>query len=193
MLEPIPGQPGLFWDSDDPHKVINIRDFREGDKYDQAPSPIVTWRADQHARPWYWHMHPYGSRARRRRSERVRANRIRRLDKQLRCAEWNEPPFKYVDRAHSKNGIWLCKQYGLEPVEGMNGVFYNLLADNPPEGGLYPLVSVRDYREGETLTGLMLMLVPNRWKDDTQNEPHGFLFFNEVLAERAKNTPEEIP
>jgi hypothetical protein len=35
-FEPIPGQPGLFRDSDNPDQnvVYNIRDFREGDKYD---------------------------------------------------------------------------------------------------------------------------------------------------------------
>ena len=35
-LEPIPGQPGLFRDAEgaDPNQIINIRDFREGDKYD---------------------------------------------------------------------------------------------------------------------------------------------------------------
>lgn len=34
VIEPIPGQPGLFRDPSNPEKVINIRDFREGDKYD---------------------------------------------------------------------------------------------------------------------------------------------------------------
>ena len=40
-FEPIPGQPGLFRDSDnpDPNVIYNIRDFREGDKYDTIAIP----------------------------------------------------------------------------------------------------------------------------------------------------------
>lgn len=39
-LEPIPGQPGLFRDTEgDPNNIINIRDFREGDKYDTVVLP----------------------------------------------------------------------------------------------------------------------------------------------------------
>jgi hypothetical protein len=40
-FEPIPGQPGLFRDTDnpDPNVVYNIRDFREGDKYDNIAIP----------------------------------------------------------------------------------------------------------------------------------------------------------
>jgi hypothetical protein len=40
-FEPIPGQPGLFRDTDnaDPNVVYNIRDFREGDKYDTIAIP----------------------------------------------------------------------------------------------------------------------------------------------------------
>jgi len=40
-FEPIAGQPGLFRDSDnpDPNVVYNIRDFREGDKYDNIAIP----------------------------------------------------------------------------------------------------------------------------------------------------------
>jgi hypothetical protein len=40
-LEPIPGQPGLFRDPEgaDPNQIINIRDFREGDKYDTIAIP----------------------------------------------------------------------------------------------------------------------------------------------------------
>ena len=39
VIEPIPGQPGLFRDPSNPEKVINIRDFREGDKYDSVAIP----------------------------------------------------------------------------------------------------------------------------------------------------------
>lgn len=39
VIEPIPGQPGLFRDPSNPEKVINIRDFREGDKYDTVAIP----------------------------------------------------------------------------------------------------------------------------------------------------------
>lgn len=39
VIEPIPGQPGLFRDPSNPDKVINIRDFREGDKYDSVAIP----------------------------------------------------------------------------------------------------------------------------------------------------------
>lgn len=39
-FEPIPGQPGLFRDSEgDPNQIYNIRDFREGDKYDTIAVP----------------------------------------------------------------------------------------------------------------------------------------------------------
>jgi hypothetical protein len=39
-FEPIPGQPGLFRDSEgDPNQIFNIRDFREGDKYDTIAIP----------------------------------------------------------------------------------------------------------------------------------------------------------
>lgn len=39
-FEPIPGQPGLFRDSEgDPNQIFNIRDFREGDKYDAIAIP----------------------------------------------------------------------------------------------------------------------------------------------------------
>lgn len=39
-FEPIPGQPGLFRDADgDPNQIFNIRDFREGDKYDTIAIP----------------------------------------------------------------------------------------------------------------------------------------------------------
>lgn len=41
-FEPIPGQPGLFRDSDNPDTVYNIRDFREGDKYDTIAIPTGT-------------------------------------------------------------------------------------------------------------------------------------------------------
>jgi hypothetical protein len=39
VIEPIPGQPGLFQDPSQPGKIINIRDFREGDKYDTVAIP----------------------------------------------------------------------------------------------------------------------------------------------------------
>lgn len=39
VIEPIPGQPGLFRDPSNPDKIINIRDFREGDKYDSVAIP----------------------------------------------------------------------------------------------------------------------------------------------------------
>ncbi len=39
VIEPIPGQPGLFRDPSNPEKIINIRDFREGDKYDTIAIP----------------------------------------------------------------------------------------------------------------------------------------------------------
>lgn len=39
VIEPIPGQPGLFRDPSNPEKIINIRDFREGDKYDSVAIP----------------------------------------------------------------------------------------------------------------------------------------------------------
>lgn len=42
VIEPIPGQPGLFRDPSDPNKIINIRDFREGDKYDTVAIPTGT-------------------------------------------------------------------------------------------------------------------------------------------------------
>lgn len=38
-FEPVAGQPGLFRDSDDPNQIFNIRDFREGDKYDTIAIP----------------------------------------------------------------------------------------------------------------------------------------------------------
>ncbi len=38
MLQPIEGQPGLFRDTDT-NQVVNIRDFREGDKYDTVVIP----------------------------------------------------------------------------------------------------------------------------------------------------------
>jgi hypothetical protein len=38
-LEPIQGQPGLFRDPADPNQIVNIRDFREGDKYDTVAIP----------------------------------------------------------------------------------------------------------------------------------------------------------
>ncbi len=39
-LEPIQGQPGLFRNTEgDPNEIINIRDFREGDKYDTIGIP----------------------------------------------------------------------------------------------------------------------------------------------------------
>lgn len=38
-LEPIQGQPGLFRDPADPNTIVNIRDFREGDKYDTVCVP----------------------------------------------------------------------------------------------------------------------------------------------------------
>lgn len=38
-FEPIAGQPGLFRDSDSPDQIFNIRDFREGDKYDTIAIP----------------------------------------------------------------------------------------------------------------------------------------------------------
>ena len=38
-LEPIQGQPGLFRDPSDPNTIVNIRDFREGDKYDTICIP----------------------------------------------------------------------------------------------------------------------------------------------------------
>jgi len=38
-FEPIAGQPGLFRDSEDPNQIFNIRDFREGDKYDTIAIP----------------------------------------------------------------------------------------------------------------------------------------------------------
>lgn len=42
-LEPIQGQPGLFRNTDgDPNEIINIRDFREGDKYDTVALPTGT-------------------------------------------------------------------------------------------------------------------------------------------------------
>jgi len=43
-FDPIPGQPGLFRDSEnpDPNVVYNIRDFREGDKYDNIAIPTGT-------------------------------------------------------------------------------------------------------------------------------------------------------
>jgi len=39
VIEPIPGQPGLFRDPANPNVIINIRDFREGDKYDSVVVP----------------------------------------------------------------------------------------------------------------------------------------------------------
>jgi len=42
-LEPIQGQPGLFRNTEgDPNEIINIRDFREGDKYDTIGIPTGT-------------------------------------------------------------------------------------------------------------------------------------------------------
>lgn len=38
-LEPIQGQPGLFRDPADPNTIVNIRDYREGDKYDTIAIP----------------------------------------------------------------------------------------------------------------------------------------------------------
>lgn len=47
-LEPIPGQPGLFRDpAGDPNDIINIRDFREGDKYDTIAIPTGIIQAGQ--------------------------------------------------------------------------------------------------------------------------------------------------
>lgn len=46
-LEPIPGQPGLFRDPADPNDIINIRDFREGDKYDTIAIPTGAIQAGQ--------------------------------------------------------------------------------------------------------------------------------------------------
>jgi hypothetical protein len=40
MLQPIEGQPGLFKDTDT-QQVVNIRDFREGDKYDTIVIPAA--------------------------------------------------------------------------------------------------------------------------------------------------------
>lgn len=186
-FEPIPGRPGFFRDSDSPEQIRSIyegsadRYYRE-DTYDDAF--IGAWRTDQYDR------HPRRKRAQRK--ARVRRNRIRRLDKQLRCAEWNGPWSKHVDRSLSKNGIWLCRQYGLLPVKGGNGIFYDLL-DEPLEGEGRRQVCVRNWRDGEYLFGLDMLFLPDPMQDFDADAPRDVLFFNEVLAEKAKNATKEIP
>ncbi|NJN63459.1 MAG: hypothetical protein HC882_00345 [Acidobacteria bacterium] len=47
-LQPVEGQPGLFRDPQNPETIYNIRDFREGDKYDSIviPTGLIDFGAE---------------------------------------------------------------------------------------------------------------------------------------------------